>query len=56
MLYENVKDVFNSYKNFSEYDEEQWDYLGDDEYYERTSDYDIPYDGEDWGMNFGFDF
>ena len=35
-------------KNFSEYDESAWDYLDDDEYYERTMDWDIPYDGEDW--------
>ncbi len=35
-------------KNFSEYDESAWDYFDDDEYYERTMDWDVPYDGEDW--------
>ena len=50
MLYESVKDIFNSFENFSDYDESQWDYLGDDEYYERTSDYNVPCDNEveDW--------
>ena len=38
----------NRAKNFSEYDESAWDYFEDDEYYERTQDWDVPYDGEDW--------
>ena len=33
----------------SQYDETEWDYLDDDEFYERTKDWNIPYDGEDWG-------
>lgn len=37
-------------KDFSEYDESAWDYFDDDEYYERTRDWNIPYDGEDWSM------
>lgn len=48
MEYENVIKSFNRCKNFTEIDETQFDYLGDDEFYERTLDYDIPYNGERW--------
>ena len=48
MEFENVIKSFNQYKNFSEYNESEWDYFDDDEFYERTNDWNIPYDGEDW--------
>lgn len=54
MEFENVIKAFNTAKNFTEYDEREWDYLNDDEYYERTSDWNIPYDEEDWGDKFDF--
>lgn len=52
MEFENVIKNFNQYKNFSEYDENEWDYFEDDEFYERTNDWDVPYDGEDWSGEF----
>lgn len=54
MEFENVIKVFNTAKNFTEYDENEWNYFDDDEFYERTSDWDIPYDGEDWSDKFDF--
>ena len=47
--FENVIKDFNTFDNFTEYDETEWDYLGDDEFYERTKDWNIPYNEEDWG-------
>ena len=58
MEFENVIRNFNQYKNFSEYDENEWDYLGDDEFYERTQDWrteckedswDFPSSISEWG-------
>lgn len=46
MEFENVIKSYGRCKSFSEYDERDWDYIDCD--YERTSDYDIPYDGECW--------
>lgn len=54
MEFENVIKSFNQYKNFSEYDESEWDYFEDDEFYERTNDWNVPYDGEDWSDKFDF--
>lgn len=51
MEFENVIKNFNQYKNFADYDESKWDYFEDDEFYERTSDWDVPYYGEDWSEN-----
>ena len=48
--FENVIRDFNTFNNFTEYDETEWDYLDDDEFYERTKDWNVPYDGEDWGV------
>ena len=39
--FENVIKDFNTFTNFTEYDETEWDYLGDDEFYERTKDWNI---------------
>lgn len=50
MEFENVIKAFNTCKEFSEYDEREWDYFDDNEFYERTEDYDVPYSGEDWGF------
>lgn len=44
--FENVIKDFNTFNNFTEYDETEWDYLDDDEFYERTKDWNIPYDAE----------
>lgn len=46
MEFENVIRNFNQYKNFSEYDEREWDYVDYDD--EHTSRMDIRYDGESW--------
>ena len=46
MEFENVIRNFNQYKNFSEYDEGEWDYVDYDD--ERTSRMDVLYDGESW--------
>ena len=46
--FEDVIKDFNSFENFTEYDETAWDYMGDDEFYERTNDWNIPYAEEDW--------
>ena len=46
----------NRAKNFSEYDESAWDYFDDDEFYERTQNWDIPYNGEDWSESGRPDF
>ena len=46
MEFENVIRNFNQYKNFSEYDEREWDYVDYDD--ERTSRMDVRYDGESW--------
>ena len=51
MEFENVIKSFNQYKDFSEYDESEWDYFDDDEFYERTEDWNVDYDGEDWSEN-----
>ena len=48
MEFENVIKSFNQYKDFSEYDESEWDYFDDDEFYERTLCMEAPYDEEDW--------
>lgn len=48
MEFENVIKSFNQYKDFSEYDESEWDYFDDDEFYERTSCMEVPYNEEDW--------
>ena len=56
--FENVNRDFNTFNNFTESDETEWDYLGDDEFYERTKDWDIPYDeiiyGKPWPGHNGF--
>ena len=51
MEFENVIKSFNQYKDFSEYDESEWDYFDDDEFYERTEDWNVDYDCEDWSEN-----
>lgn len=38
-------------KNFTELNEMEFDFMGDDEFYERTESWDIDYDGEDWSEN-----
>lgn len=48
MEFENVIKRFNQYKGFTEIDETQFDYLDDNEFYERTSDYRMSDDGEYW--------
>ena len=50
--FEDVIKDFNSFENFTDYDENAWDYMGDDDVYERTKDWDFPYNGEDWSGEF----
>ena len=50
--FEDVIKDFNFFENFVNYDENAWNYMGDDDIYERTKDWDFPYNGEDWSGEF----
>jgi hypothetical protein len=49
--FDNVIRELGACKNFTELNEMEFDFMGDDEFYERTKDWNIDYDGEDWSEN-----